>query len=385
MGEKFVRTVDGGSSWRELPRPPVTGCNVLSFADRDHGVVGYTMGQQLCRTGDGGATFVDVAANVDLYAENVIGQRRGVETPDEVVIIGGHFDSTSERPLTDAPGAEDNASGTACALAAAAAFRNFSFRRTVRYVAFGGEEEGLLGSGAYAEYCARRGEKIIAFLNADMVSYDEEGGLRDDYAVAYGNYRWLFDYLKRVSSLYGGGLICERYEFKGSDHGPFWDRGYAALGAIHGRVDTTNRRGYVWYHTTEDTLDKLCPALGARCARDLAATLAHLAGVAGTFPEPPPPGVATVPFSRPFAVYPNPYCYATSAGGVNFVGIKSPATVEIYDLAGRRVAREQVAVGCDECVWRPAAPEGETLAPGVYVYRVEGRGQREAGKVVVVK
>jgi photosystem II stability/assembly factor-like uncharacterized protein len=385
MGDKFIRTVDGGSSWRELPRPPVTACNVLSFADRDRGVVGYTMGQQLYRTDDGGASFVDIAANVDLYAENVIGERRGAETPEEIVIIGGHFDSVSERPLTDAPGAEDNASGTACALAAAAAFRNFSFRRTVRYVAFGGEEEGLLGSRAYAEYCARKGEKIIAFLNADMVSYDEEGGLRDDYAAAYGEHKWLFDYLKRVNSLYGTGMICERYEFKSSDHGSFWDRGYAALGAIHGRVDKGSGRGYIWYHTSDDTLDKLCPDVGARFARDYAATLAHLAGVGPTSLEPAPPASPVAKFTRPFAVYPNPYCYATSAGGVNFVGIKSPAAVEVYDLAGRRVAREQVAAGCDECIWTPAGANGETLAPGVYLYRVEGREQREAGKIVVVK
>ncbi|NIT35823.1 MAG: hypothetical protein GTN49_04880, partial [candidate division Zixibacteria bacterium] len=56
-----------------------------------------------------------------------------------------------------------------------------------------------------------------------------------------------------------------------------------------------------------------------------------------------------------------------------------------YDLAGRRVAREQVAVGCDECVWRPAGAEGESLAPGVYIYRVEGREQQKAGKVVITE
>ncbi len=385
LGDKFVRTVDGGSSWRELPKPPLEGCNVFSFADKDHGVAGYTYGQRLLRTDDGGQTFTDISARVDLYAENVIGERRGCEVPDEVVIIGGHYDSTSEFPLTDAPGAEDNASGVACALAAAAAFRNFSFRRTVRYVAFGGEENGLMGSGAYAEYCARKGEKIIAFLNADMVSFDEEDGLRDDYGAAYGGYKWLFDYLKRVNSLYGNGLICERFEFKSSDHGSFWDHGYAALGAIHGRVEAGPGGGYIWYHSTEDTLDKLRPELGARFARDYAATLAHLAGVGPTFMEPAPPESPATPFTRPFAVYPNPYCYATAAGGVNFVGIRAPAKVEIYDLAGRRVARAGVAAGRDECVWRPATPEGEALAPGVYLYRVEGQEQEKAGKIVIAR
>jgi photosystem II stability/assembly factor-like uncharacterized protein len=381
IGNKFIRTVDGGASWRELAKPPVPGCNVLLFPDKDHGVVGYTYGQQLYRTDDGGESFEDISANVDVYAENVIGERVGREMPDEIVIIGGHMDSISECPLTDAPGAEDNASGAATALAAAAAFRNLSFKRTVRYVAFGGEENGLFGSTAYAEHCARKGEKIVAFLNADMVSYDEEYGARDDYGVAYGEYPWLFDYVRRVGSFYGSGLICERYEYRGSDHKPFWDRGYAALAAIHGRATTPGGKGYIWYHSTEDTLDKLSPALGARFVRDYAATLAHLAGVAGTFPDPPPPETPAAKFVRPFAVYPNPFCYATSTGGVNFVGVRSPAAVEIYDLAGRRVAREEIAAGRDAWVWEPAGRGAP--APGVYLYRVSGRMQNEAGKIVI--
>ena len=382
IGDRLIRTVDGGSSWRELAKPPIPGCNVFAFADKDHGVAGYTFGQQLYRTGDGGSSFADIAANVDVYAENVIGERRGSEKPDEIVIIGGHMDSVSERPLTNAPGAEDNASGTASALAAAAAFKNISFKRTVRYIAFGGEEEGLFGSTAYAEYCAQKGEKIVAFLNADMVSYDEEYGARDDYGIAYGEYPWLFDYIKRINSLYGTGMICERFEYSGSDHRPFWDRGYAALAAIHGRATTAGGQGYIWYHSTEDTFDKVCPDVGARFSRDYAAMLAHLAGVAGVLPDPPSPENPVAKFSRPFAVYPNPYCYSSSAAGVSFVGLESPATVEVYDLAGRRVAREEVVAGCDECVWRPAAG---AAAPGVYLYRVEGQEQKKAGKVVVVK
>ena len=69
---------------------------------------------------------------------------------------------------------------------------------------------------------------------------------------------------------------------------------------------------------------------------------------------------------------------------MSFVGIKPPATVEIYDLAGRRVGREEVAAGRDAWVWSPAAGDG-ALAPGVYLYRVEGQEQRKTGKIVVAK
>jgi len=217
------------------------------------------------------------------------------------------------------------------------------------------------------------------------VSYDEERGGRDDLTVgAPREAQWLVDYFKAVGALYGQKLIYDWDDEWVSDDWSFTKVGYAALGVIEGEVGEGGIIDYPWYHTPEDTLDKLQPAFGARCARDLAATLAHLAGVAGTVPE-PPPRTAAVPFARPFAVYPNPYCYSTCAGGINFVGIKSPATVEIYDLAGRRVAWEEVAAPSDECVWRPATPDGETLAPGVYLYRVEGRGQKKAGKVVIAR
>jgi photosystem II stability/assembly factor-like uncharacterized protein len=309
-GDKFVRTADGGASWEELPKPPLGTCNVLAFADGDHGVVGSTFEQKLYRTDDGGRTFVDLGPFLDVYAENVIGERRGTERPKEIVLIGGHFDCTSEKPVTDAPGAEDNASGTACALAAAAAFKNLSFKRTVRCVAFGGEEEGILGSTAYVEDCLRRGEKVIAFLNADMVAFDEENGLRDDYGLAYGEYKWLYDYARQVGSLYGSDIIYDRFEYRGSDHKPFWDRGLA------------------------------------------------------------------------FAVYPNPYGYASAGGGVHFVGLRAPATIDVYDLSGRRLVREEVAAGGSVFVWRPTAA---AVAPGVYLYAVSGANQEEAGKIVIVK
>ncbi|NIT34879.1 MAG: M28 family peptidase, partial [candidate division Zixibacteria bacterium] len=385
-GTKLIATDDGGVNWREVAGAPVMPFyDLMSFADKDRGIIGDYEAKHLYRTDDGGVSFVSIIENVDFEAENVIGERRGDVAPDEIVIIGGHFDSATDNHPCPSPGAEDNASGTACAMAAARAFKSLPFKRTVRYIAFGGEEDGLLGSRAYAEYCASKGEIIIAMLNADMVCYDEDFGTRDDYSVGRGNYKWLFDYLEGVGGLYGNRLNYD--DFGGvSDDQSFRNVGYAAIGAIEGGKGPGGIMEYPYYHTTEDTLDKLHPALGVRFVRDYAAMFAHLAGISDVgVNDPRKPGAAAVPFTRPFAVYPNPYCYATSTGGVNFVGIRAPATVEIYDLAGRRVAREQVAVGCDECVWRPATPEGEVLAPGFYIYRVEGRDQKKAGKVVVVK
>ncbi|MEE9456611.1 MAG: M20/M25/M40 family metallo-hydrolase, partial [bacterium] len=383
-GSKLIKTTDGGATWHEVTTAPAGPYDFMSFADKDHGVLVGKQADEIYRTADGGLTFHEISGSMDVAAENVIGERLGCERPDEIVIIGGHFDAASDQEPSLVPGAEDNASGTACAMAAARAFRNMSFKRTVRYIAFGAEEMGLIGSKAYAERCAQKGEKIVAVLNADMICYDEEGGARDDYTITYGHSDWLFDYVKGIGELYSNRLIYEAGQ-SASDHRSFWSVGYDAIGGREGGIGAGEGFDYPYYHTAEDTLDKLHPGLGVRFVRDYAAMLAHLAGVGDYCFEPEPPGKAVTPFARPFAVYPNPYCYATSAGGVSFVGVKSPATVEIYDLAGRRVGREVVAAGRDECVWRPAGPGGEALAPGVYLYRVKGQEQRKAGKIVVAK
>ncbi|NIT35822.1 MAG: M20/M25/M40 family metallo-hydrolase, partial [candidate division Zixibacteria bacterium] len=257
-GTKIIKTDDGGVNWYEITNAPVLSYDLLAFADENRGVVGDFGADNLYWTGDGGGTFVKVIQDVDLGAENVIGERRGMEKAEEIIIIGGHFDSASNQEPSLAPGAEDNASGTACAMAAARAFRELRFKRTVRYVAFGAEESGVIGSREYAKRCAEKGEKIVAVLNADMVAYDEDGGARDDYSLACERYTWLFDYLVVISGLYDNDLIYDREEWY-SDHGPFWSVGYAAVGAIEGGVGPGKVMEYPYYHTTEDTLDKLHP------------------------------------------------------------------------------------------------------------------------------
>ncbi|MGD8717957.1 MAG: M28 family peptidase [Candidatus Zixiibacteriota bacterium] len=385
-GTPVLKTEDGGETWTRVNGLPDFECRNMSFADGRHGLVSDYYGDDVYLTDDGGETWTDVSPGLNAPEYNVVAERRGTERPDEIVIIGGHHDSISDARPWDCPGAEDNASGAAVAMAAARAFRNVNFKRTVRFMGFGDEEAYLLGSEAYANECAEKGENIVAVLNADMVSYDEENGARDDLMVGAPNdAAWLVEYLNAVAGLYGQNLIYDWDADWVSDDWSFINAGYPAIGVIEGDVGEGGGQEYPWYHTTEDTLDKIQPEFGARCARDLAAMAAHLAGVAGTFPDPPGPGGAAVPFARAFAVYPNPYCYASADSAVAFVGLKTPAQVEIYDLAGRRVARWDVAAGTDEYSWRPATAGGGALAAGVYLYHVSGEGQEETGKIAILK
>jgi hypothetical protein len=319
---------------------------------------------------------------------NVVAERAGKVSPDEIVIICGHFDSTSDRVNREtlAPGADDNASGVAAAMAAARAFKEFEFGRTVRYIGFGGEEQGLYGSRAYAQYCYYNGANIIALMNADMVAYDEENGGRDDFSVAHGANPWLLSYLSAVGGLYGNNLVYDHEEFNASDHYYFWAYGYPAVAAIEGEVGIGGGTDYPFYHTIYDTVDKLHPDLGVRFARDYAATLAHLAGARLTgIEEGPGHARGRVPrSSAAVRVYPNPW-RPSAASALRFEGLATPAQISIYDLSGRRVASWAVTSGADSFAWEPATSEGGPLTSGVYIYRVEAQDQSEAGKIVIVR
>ncbi|HUR82206.1 MAG TPA: M28 family peptidase [Thermoanaerobaculia bacterium] len=106
---------------------------------------------------------------------NLILEIRGAKKPDEIVVIGAHYDS-----VDDSPGADDNASGTAALLALAR--MQWKPARTLRFVAFVNEEPPhfqthAMGSWQYARRCRARNEKVVAMLSLESIGYydDREG------------------------------------------------------------------------------------------------------------------------------------------------------------------------------------------------------------------
>lgn len=114
-------------------------------------------------------------------AANVVGVLQGSDPKlkDEVIVIGAHYDhlgrggegSLATREGDIHHGADDNASGTAGLLELARVFsqERARVRRTVVFIAFGGEEEGLIGSNFYVQHPARPLERTVAMLNMDMI------------------------------------------------------------------------------------------------------------------------------------------------------------------------------------------------------------------------
>ncbi|CAA9518370.1 MAG: Leucine aminopeptidase-related protein [uncultured Sphingomonas sp.] len=103
---------------------------------------------------------------------NAVAIQRGSERPNDVVIITGHIDSRVTDVMNataDAPGANDDGSGTATVLEAARVLSRRKFPGTIVYAALSGEEQGLLGGKILADYAKAQGWNVIANLNNDII------------------------------------------------------------------------------------------------------------------------------------------------------------------------------------------------------------------------
>jgi acetylornithine deacetylase/succinyl-diaminopimelate desuccinylase-like protein len=128
------------------------------------------------------AAFIDRSMNLVGYqprshwytvlgtkCRNVIAEIRGTNRPEEVVIVGAHYDS-----VPGSPGADDNASGVAVMLALARRFAGTRPTRTLRFVGFANEEPPYfwsddMGSVVYAKECHQHGDHVVAMLSIESV------------------------------------------------------------------------------------------------------------------------------------------------------------------------------------------------------------------------
>jgi len=209
---------------------------------------------------------------------NVIAEQPGTTDLDCLVLLVGHLDSFSwEDPDNNAPGADDNASGSTGVLMAADILHQYRFECTIRYVLFTGEEQGMYGSQDYASDAFTRGDDIQAVVNLDMIGYNS-----DQYEVAGLHTRpgnagdlGIAGLFASVIQAYDINLTPEIVQDgeRFSDHSSFWDYGYSAILAIEDYDDFTPE-----YHHITDTIGTLDFSYMADFIRAAVGTIAHLAG-----------------------------------------------------------------------------------------------------------
>ncbi len=226
---------------------------------------------------------------------NVVAVQRGTTDPDRRVIIQGHYDSRASDVLDaqiDAPGANDNASGTAAVLEAARLLTRYTFDATIVYAALAGEEQGLLGGDIFADHARSEGWRIEAVLNNDIIGNSRgitglvdnstarvfAPGIRPDATEAElrrmlafggeldGPSRQLARYVVRTADLYlptlDVQLIYRLDRFgRGSDHTPFFLRGFPAVRISETHEDYTRQHqdlrvdGGIEYGDVADAVD----------------------------------------------------------------------------------------------------------------------------------
>ncbi len=182
---------------------------------------------------------------------NVLGRKTGYKYPNQYLIICAHYDNMPS--TTSAPGADDNATGTAAVIEAARVIKNKSFPFTVVFAAWDEEERGLYGSKAYADTARRLNDSIIAVLNFDMIGYDgnNDGALDINTNTASS---WLANDFFQCVQIYQPTLVPQiTYSLNGgSDHQSFQQKNYSAILSIEDNSDFTP-----YYHTVNDTYASL--------------------------------------------------------------------------------------------------------------------------------
>ncbi|WP_339894021.1 M28 family peptidase [uncultured Algibacter sp.] len=108
----------------------------------------------------------------DAWVVNVVAVQKGTKYPNRYIIMSGDIDSRGSDTMdftTDAPGANDNASGMAGTIEAARVLSKYEFESSIVYVGLSGEEQGLFGGAGLAKYAQDKGWNIIGIFNNDMI------------------------------------------------------------------------------------------------------------------------------------------------------------------------------------------------------------------------
>jgi hypothetical protein len=197
-----------------------------------------------------------------VQAENLIVEVPGSVDPDVVYVLSAHYDSTSNAAATDAPGADDNASGVAAVLEAARLLSAQPLRYSAWFVLTAAEEQGSLGSAHLTEWMVEQGVDVRGVIAPDMIGYwplgdsDAMDILGDEAsALLVADMEQVADRLGVASKAWIEHDYCY-----GDDHTNYQDAGFPALTPMD-CVEAHNVRGSgeetPHYHRATDTVDTL--------------------------------------------------------------------------------------------------------------------------------
>lgn len=213
---------------------------------------------------------------------NVIGRWTGTTEPERLVIVGAHYDSRTQNSatITGTPGAEDNASGCAGVIEVARALLPSGPARSILFMCYAGEEQGLRGSQAHATALAASGDaaRVDLVVIMDMIGYSADGAIEALFESDAAHQDYLADFGAAAATYVPElAVVTSTFPF-GSDHVPYLSAGLRTALAIENDWDL-----YPHYHRSSDTPANLGPhalAMGGAILRTNAALIADLGGLA---------------------------------------------------------------------------------------------------------
>ncbi len=352
-------------------------------------------------------TYRSAVPDGNYTGQNIIGQLAGTTQAETVFIIDAHFDSVS-----NSPGADDNGSGVAGVLEVLRVLAPYRFSKTLRFIGFDLEEEGLVGSAHYVQNSITAEETIEGVFNMEMIGYysgepnsqDFPTGFNilypDQYAAIEadefrGNFiniigdqnsttlqtgfvnaaELYIPELKVISLTAPPNWLAITPDFGRSDHAPFWLSGIPALML----TDGSNFRNPN-YHTSNDVLETLNFTFMSNVVKAIVGAVAEAAGIEHSTTALADFSVTTgieKPLDCEFQLSPVPVDkqLRLSFDRCDFEAIK----VEIFDLAGKRVFETFAQPVIEKTIDLDMA----ALEAGIYLLKASKGEQSISRKLVV--
>jgi carboxypeptidase Q len=179
----------------------------------------------------------------DAPSHNVIGEIRGSEFPDEIIVVSGHLDSWDI-----GQGAHDDGAGCVQAMEVLRLFKKLGYRpkRTIRAVMYMNEENGLRGGIEYAKQAELKKEKHLAAMESDRGGFTPRGFTMSGTDAVKAKIRGWKPLLEQY------GLTDFSMDGGGADIGPLANQGVTLIGYL-----PDSQRYFSYHHTKEDTFDKV--------------------------------------------------------------------------------------------------------------------------------
>ena len=223
--------------------------------------------------------FYEYGLSVELHpwtyrfrsGDNIEATLPGSGTSDGIVIICAHYDSVAV-----SPGADDDGSGVASVLTIAEIMSKTSFNSTIKFVLFSGEEQGLYGSHKYAEQAYENQDYITGVLCLDGVGYADNydsGHIVKNFADESSD--WIFDISTSITHEYSEYVNLQIQRFPNeriSDHHSFYELGFQTSYFLEYSLNP-------YYHTSEDTIDKMNISYLTKICRLALGTVAGMASL----------------------------------------------------------------------------------------------------------